>query len=175
MGRQLSVIGQSSVMVFGHGQQLVVNRQSWSVMISRQSSVVVVVSHAVVVICRSSSVIGHLSSSVNHQSVDGDGAEGGDGDKEGVDGADEEDGDGGRGGDDGRGGGDGEDEGDNGKRRRWRMMAEARRETLTQQGLEVKSEVRRQEFRKTVAAQQAHKRRSSKHTEKGGERWAAVA
>jgi hypothetical protein len=93
MGRQSSVIGQSSVVVFGHGQQSVINRQLWSVMISRRSSVVVVVSHAVMVICRSSSVIGHLSSSVNHQSVNGDGAEGGDGDKEGVNGADEEDGD----------------------------------------------------------------------------------
>jgi len=93
MGRQSSVISQLSVMVFGHGQQLVVNHQLWSVMISCRSSVVVVVSHAVVVICRSSSVIGHLSSPVNHQSVNGDGAEGGDGDKEGVDGTDEEDGD----------------------------------------------------------------------------------
>jgi len=98
---------------------------------------------------------------------DGDGAEGGDGDKEGVDGS--------RGDDDGGGRGDGEDEGNNRKRRRWQMMAEARQETLIQQGLEVESEVQRQEFRKTVAAQQACKCWSLKHTEKGGERWAAVA
>ena len=124
MGCQSSVIGQSSVVVFGHGQQLVINCQLWSVIISHRLSVVVVVSHAVMVICWSSSVIGHLSSSVNHQSVDGDGAEGGDGDKEGVNGADEEDGDRGRGGDNGRGRGDGEDEGNNRKRRRWQIMAE---------------------------------------------------
>jgi len=35
-----------------------------------------------------------------------------------------------------------------------------------QQGLEVENEAGKQEFRKTVAAQQACKRRSLKHTEK---------
>jgi len=45
----------------------------------------------------------------------------------------------------------------------------------TQRGFEVENEVRKQEFRKTVAAQQACKHQSWKHTEKGGGRWAAVA
>jgi len=46
---------------------------------------------------------------------------------------------------------------------------------LTQRGFEVENEVRKQEFRKMVAAQQACKCWLWKHTEKGGGRWAAVA
>jgi len=57
MGCQSSVIGRSSAVVFGHGQQLVVNRQSSSVVINHRSSVMVVVGCAVVVVRRSSSVI----------------------------------------------------------------------------------------------------------------------
>ena len=41
-----------------------------------------------------------------------------------------------------------------------------RREMSTQRGREVEDEVRKQEFRKTVAVQQAYKHRLLKHTEK---------
>jgi len=44
-----------------------------------------------------------------------------------------------------------------------------------QQGLEVEDKAQKQEFRKMVAAQQACKHWSSKHTEKGEGRWATVA
>jgi len=65
VGCQLSVVSWSSAVVFSHGQQLVVNHQLWSVVISRWLSVVV--GCAVMVIHWSSSVVvSHQTSVVSH-------------------------------------------------------------------------------------------------------------